>query len=90
MRSIIPDATKTVEWSYATSDNAKRFGFYKTGCYTVDLRLRSGGRIEGETPLAGFATKSEALQYANGLKYEWCPLTLRFHPEYAEQKGGAL
>ena len=34
---------KAVQWSYPTSPNAKAFGFYKTGCWCVEL-YESGSR----------------------------------------------
>lgn len=69
---------KTVEWSYATSTNAKRFGFYRTGCYTVSLTREQGGSPKA---LASFAKREDAVKLAQTLPEEWSPMHLRFHPE---------
>lgn len=52
-----------VGYSYPSSSNAKRFGFYETGCYTVSI-------LEGIKPpraIAGFATKEEAESHGETL-----------------------
>ena len=65
---------KTVSYSYPTSPNAKKYGFYKTGCYTVET-------ITDEKPpksLAAFATKKEAVAFAETLKYRFHWLYLKY------------
>lgn len=55
--------TKIVSYSYPTSTNAKRFGFYRSGCYTV-------GVMNGHQPARnelGFATSEEAFAHAGRL-----------------------
>lgn len=49
-----------VDWSYPTSDNASKFGFYRTGCWTVSKRCNP----KPPQALAGFASREDALQYA--------------------------
>lgn len=73
--------TKTVEWSYPTSENAKRFGF-KGGCWTVSLNERSE---EGTTitvrALKGFLTRYNALDYARTLPEPWSIHFSKVYPQ---------
>ena len=47
---------KNVDFAYPTSDHAKEFGFYKSGCYIFQTAtLESGHKTHG-----GFATADEA------------------------------
>jgi hypothetical protein len=65
--------TKEVGYSYASSENANRFGFRKTGCYTVST-------IEGTNPpvaVSGHATRDEALAAARLLPEAWNASFLR-------------
>lgn len=68
--------TKSLDWSYPTSDNAVRFGF-KAGCWTINQYQ------QGRLPLAlrGFATREEAITFAETLTLRWNITTLRFYPE---------
>ena len=69
--ALIP--TKEVGYSYASSENAKRFGFAKTGCYTVST-------IKGTNPpvaVSGHATSGDALAAALLLPEAWNPTFLR-------------
>jgi hypothetical protein len=63
-------AGKSVEYSYPTSDNAKRFGFYQTGCYTVEIKTLTRSKA-----VAGFAKIEEAKAYAEKLPGEWSTFT---------------
>jgi hypothetical protein len=65
---------KSVGWSYPTSDNAKRFGFYDTGCWTVCTSTDNGI----PAPLSGHADKVDAVKAAESLPFPWCPLYLRY------------
>jgi len=67
-------AVKSVDWSYPSSENASRFGFAKTGCWTV--KTRAAGSIGGA--VAGFATANEALAFARGLGIAWCPMFTKY------------
>jgi hypothetical protein len=58
--------TKSVDWAYPTSINAKRFKFPKLGCWVVNV---CNGRTT-ET-LAGFPGRTQALEYAEALPYKW-------------------
>jgi hypothetical protein len=51
---------KSVDYSYPTSPNAERFGFSKSGCYTISLNDPTGVR----TPVAvsAYSTLDEALK----------------------------
>lgn len=59
------DGYKLVEWSYPTSDNAKRFGFYKTGCYTLHIANNAFVPFDGHKTVAGFKTIAEAKAMGN-------------------------
>ena len=59
------DTRKFISWSYPTSDNAKKFGFYKTGCWTVETTTDNKPPIA----IAGYATKEEAKDHYNSLPY---------------------
>lgn len=55
--------TKQVGFAYPTSPDAVKFGFAKSGCYSVSL-----GGTDPLTPpksIAAFLTKREAFEYAN-------------------------
>lgn len=72
---------KTVQWSYPTSTNAKKFGFNDTGCWCVEFQ-------EGNNPpeaMQGFPSRSSALHAARYLDHlPWHPLFVKFHPEDAQ------
>ena len=57
---------KEISWSYPTSPNARTFGFYKTGCYSVAMV-----NIASEFHLAGFATFAEAKAHADSMPYPY-------------------
>lgn len=63
--------TKSVSFSYPSSQNAVRFG-HKAGCFTVELSY------SGKPPVAlcGFSTLAEALSHAEGLDFPWSPYSL--------------
>ena len=63
---------KSVEFSYPTSSNAKKMGFNKTGCWTVETR-ESG---KAGKAIKGFLTREEAISHAETMKNEWCPIYL--------------
>jgi hypothetical protein len=69
---------KSVEWSYPTSTNAKRFGFHDTGCWTV--QLTKGIRPPKAT--AGFKTREEAMAHAETMSEKWSNLFLSNHPSF--------
>ena len=75
------DKTKTVEFSYPTSDNAKRFGFYSTGCYTVETVTG----IKPPKSLAGFKTRAEALAHAKTIDLPWSKCFKRYNPNDARE-----
>lgn len=81
--SVDPDTTKSVEYSYPTSDNAIRFGFEQEGCWTVQRVSRDNGQLRSTEAIAGFATLTEALEHARAWPLPWCSLCLAYHPEYA-------
>jgi len=58
---------KIVEYSYSTSTNAERFGFYKTGCYTVTLTDPTG--VRPPVALSAYATKDEALNVLDSMSH---------------------
>lgn len=59
--------TKRIEYSYPTSPNAKQLGFYKTGCYSVEV----GEVHKPKKAIAGFSTLEEAKQYAEKMPEMW-------------------
>lgn len=69
--------TKTVNFSYPTSPNAQRFGFNKTGCFTVELTDPKG--IVYPEPLRAFATWDEAVNDAKTMPNAWDRCFLQFH-----------
>lgn len=74
------DVTKEIGWSYPSSPNAVRFGFGKSGCWTVST-------TRGQKPpvaLSGHAERSEALTAALKLPYDWAPLFARHNPDVLE------
>lgn len=63
---------KVVEFSYPTSPNAKRFGFYHNGCWTVEVECGIGREI-----IQGFETQQAAIDYANELVLDWYPAYIK-------------
>ena len=62
---------KTIGYAYATSPYASRHGFGKTGCYYVEVYDSPESTI-GYTMIGAFATKEEAVTYAeNELTCQW-------------------
>ncbi len=57
------NTTKLVDYSYPTSTNATKYGFGKTGCYTVSV---AKGSAPGKAVKA-FADKASALAFAETL-----------------------
>lgn len=72
-----PTARKSIGWSYPSSPNARRFGHYATGCWTVAVD------VDGKLPnyRAGFADPVEALRCAERIDLPWCKLFLRLMPD---------
>ena len=58
---------KTVEWSYPSSSNAQKFGFGKSGCYTVETACG----CEPPEAIAGFKTLEEAKEFADKMPQAW-------------------
>jgi hypothetical protein len=61
---------KMIQYSYPTSDNAKKAGLYNYGCYSVELVSITP---KGQNPpnfIKGFLTLTEAQNYANTLPYQ--------------------
>lgn len=75
MKGIAMITKKRVEWSYATSINAERFGFGQSGCFTV-ATVKYTPTMRPPKPLAGFATLNEARAYAESLPQQWDNLTM--------------
>ena len=68
---------KAIAYAYPTSDDAKAFGFYRRGCYTVEI-------IEDGRPpvaVAGFLDKSGAFHHALRIDLPWSRLSLPFPGE---------
>lgn len=74
----------TNNFSYPTSINAKRFGFYETGCYTVELIDHLGW----DTPkaLKGFLNKEDAIRYADSLQMSYSNLYQKYFDINANHK----
>ncbi len=64
---------KLVEWSYPSSDNAKQFGFPKTGCYTLHIANNEFVPFDGHRTVSGHKTLAEARQKGNAdyPKFPW-------------------
>lgn len=69
---------KSIEWAYATSDNARAFGFYECGCWTVQLQEGQGA----PRAIAGYKERSEAVAYALTLPNEWSELHKRWNKDH--------
>ncbi len=65
--------TKRVEYSYFSSPNATRFGFARTGCYTVELIPQNP--VRPGKAVAGFADLESARAHAETLPEPWDRLT---------------
>jgi hypothetical protein len=65
---------KTIDYAYPTSTSAKKFGFYNTGCYVVQL----WDGIKPPKALAGFGTKHDAVKFAETLPNEYHPIYLKY------------
>ena len=48
--------TYRIEWAYPTSDHAKQFGHYKTGCWVVEKCVG----INPPVGMCGFADRKDA------------------------------
>ncbi len=70
--------TKKIEWACPTSSNAVKFGFGKTGCYTVEFKEAKNKPAKA---VAGFATIDEAETHAACFSYEWDKYTRRAKTE---------
>ena len=61
--------TYSVDWSYPTSTNAKRFNFPILGCWTVSRTNRNRkGEIMPPVAISGHARKDDAEQAAQALR----------------------
>ena len=65
-----------IEYAYPTSTTANKFGYGKTGCYTVELCPDTS--FQNWKTDRAFATKEEARAYAELLDLPAHPLALRF------------
>lgn len=61
---------KQVAYSYPSSPNAEKFGFGKTGCYTVSLVALSPVR-KPPVSVIGLASLESAKAYANTMPEPW-------------------
>ncbi len=86
MKKLPPDTTvfKSVGWSYPTSSNAKKFGFQKTGCWTVSREYSHDTKSIPPDALAGFASREEALAAARKMELPWSWSFSQIHPEDAK------
>jgi len=65
---------KALAYAYPTSEDAKAFGFYQEGCYTVEV-------IEDGRPpvaVAGFRDKAGAFHQALRIDLPWSRLSIPF------------
>ncbi len=66
------DTIKYVSYFYPSSTNAKRFMLPKGGYGVVLCRLNTGTNLKPVTmTVRGFATRPEAIGYANALGIKW-------------------
>lgn len=73
---------KSLEWAYPTSDSACAWGHGETGCWTV--KLEPANRPAQTVGAWAPAESEKALAFARSISFEWSPVTLHVHPEYAE------
>lgn len=61
---------KWIDFAYPTSDNAKKFGAYSTGCYVIYTATKKG------LPKAfkAYMTEQEAINSANTMPHQWWPV----------------
>ena len=77
--------TKSLEYAYPTSDNAKKFGHHDKGCWFVVIRGAESETIAGEK---AFNSKAEAVEAFNAIEakvYKWSHAALpayRFDDAY--------
>jgi hypothetical protein len=64
---------KEVSFSYPSSDNATKFGFYGTGCYTVS----TGAAGKPKKSVSGHATSKEAFTAADKLSMPYGRFSLK-------------
>jgi hypothetical protein len=74
------EVSKVVDWSYPSSPNATRFGFSRTGCWTVSRHFAHETRSILPEHLSGHATRPEALAAAGQMPEPWSPMFVRLHP----------
>jgi hypothetical protein len=74
---------KSLEWSYPSSDNASRFGFAKTGCWTVQRTYSHPQHSVSPVALSGHADRSAALSAARMMPEPWSETFRHYHPAEA-------
>ena len=73
--------TKSIDWSYPTSENASSFGFKSKGCFTVSKNFGHSTKSRPPQAISGHATREEAVVVARNVEAPWNPLFERFHPD---------
>jgi len=63
--------TKSLEYAYPTSDNAKKFGYYEKGCWYVVIRGAESKTVVGERAYNTKAEAVEAFNTINAETYKW-------------------
>jgi len=74
--------TKTIEYSYPTSPNAKSFGFNDTGCWTVEYNYFN----KIPEPVKAFEDIRDAVEFALNLPEKWNHCFLRFGLEHIKDE----
>ena len=73
---------KSVQWSYPTSDNARRFGHRFTGCWTVEIiEYDAEGLRLPPVAIEAYQMRKDAMASARTLPNKWDSIFLRFYPE---------
>lgn len=63
--------TKSLEYAYPTSDNAKKFGYHLKGCWYIVIRGAESETVVGERAFASKAEAVETFKAANAPIYKW-------------------
>ena len=64
---------KSVEYAYPTSPHAEKWGFGKSGCYTV----QQGEQTLPKVVIAAYTEQADAIAHAERLELPWSRYTIR-------------
>ena len=71
INKTMENTTKSLEYAYPTSDNAKKFGYYEKGCWSVVIRGEESETVVGERAYSTKAKAVEAFKAIEATTYTW-------------------